>query len=173
MKRQVLLLLFGILFFTSCNHYESKVPISSSENSEIDTNLLGEWTLSSENKKDKISGYLDVIPFNDTEYLIQLNEIADSSKYIKSILNFRMYSSLVQKSEYLNVQFISTDNEKEFMIYRIKAISGNRYKIFFLSKEQFNREFKDSKSFYDYIEQHEKEFEKAFEVEGILERKIN
>lgn len=172
MKRQVLLL-FGILVFTSCNHYESKIPISSSNNSKIDTNLLGEWTLSSENDKEKASGYLDVIPFNDTEYLIQLYEIADSSKYIKSILNFRMYSSLVQKNEYLNVQFIGSNKEKEFMIYRIKAISGNRYKIFFLSREQFNTEFKDSKDFYEYIEQHHKEFEKAFEVEGILERKIN
>ncbi|WP_372755911.1 hypothetical protein [Labilibaculum sp.] len=173
MKRQVLLLLFGILVFTSCNHYESKVAISSSENSEIDTNLFGEWTLTSENDKDKISGYLEVIPFNDTEYLIQLNEVADSSKYIKSILNFRMYSSVVQKNEYLNVQFIGSDSEKTFMIYRIKSISGNRYKVFYLSKEQFNIEFKDSASFYEYIEKHSKEFEKAFEVEGILERKIN
>lgn len=172
MKRQMLLLLFGILVLTSCNHYESKVPISSSDNSVIEESLLGEWILSSENKKDETSGYLEVIPFNDTEYLVQLKEVEDSTQHIESIINIRMFSSEIKKDVYLNLQFIGADSEKDFMIYRFKSISGNRYKVFFLSKDRFNMNFTNSASFQEYIEKHPKEFEKAFEVEGILERKI-
>jgi len=172
MKRQMLLLLLGILVLTSCNHYESKLPISSSDNSVIEKSLLGKWILSSENKKDETSGYLEVLPFNDTEYLVQLKEVEDSTQYIESIINIRMFSSEVKKNIYLNLQFIGNDSEKDFMIYRFKSISGNRYKVFFLSKDRFNMNFTNSLSFQEYIEKHPKEFEKAFEVEGILERKI-
>lgn len=172
MKRQALLLLFGILVLTSCNHYESEVPISSSSNSVIEESLLGEWFLLSENKKDETSGYLEVMPFNDTEYLVQLKEIEDSTQYIESIINIRMFSSKIKRNTYLNLQFIGADSEKDFMIYRFKAISGNRYKVYFLSKDKFNMNFVNSDNFREYIEKHPKEFEKAFEVEGILERKI-
>lgn len=173
MKKQVLYLLFGILVLTSCNHYESKVPISSSNNSVIEESLLGEWFLSSENKKDEKSGILEVLPFNDTEYLVQLKEIEDSTQYIKSILNIRMFSSEIKNNIYLNLQFIGTDSEKDFMIYCFKPISGNRYKVFFLSKDKFNMNFTKSENFKKYIEEHSKEFEKAFEIEGILKRKID
>lgn len=172
MKRQALLLLFGIFVLTSCNHYESEVPISSSSNSVIEECLLGEWFLLSENKKDETSGYLEVMPFNDTEYLVQLKEIEDSTQNIESIINIRMFSSKIKRNTYLNLQFIGADSEKDFMIYRFKAISGNRYKVYFLSKDKFNMNFINSDSFREYIEKHPKEFEKAFEVEGILERKI-
>lgn len=171
MKRQMLLLLFGILVLTSCNHYESKVPISSSSNSVIEEAILGKWILSSENKKDETSGYIEVIPFNDTEYLLQLKDVDDSTQSIKSIINIRMFSSEVNNNVYLNLQFIGTDIEKDFLIYRFKPISGNRYKIFFLSKDQFNMKFTNSKNFREYIEKNSKDFEKYFEVEGILERK--
>ncbi|MUP36838.1 hypothetical protein [Labilibaculum euxinus] len=172
MKKQVLLLLLGILVLTSCNHYESKVPISPSGNSVIEKSLLGEWILSSENKKEEASGYIEVIPFNDTEYLVQLKEIADSTKNIESIINIRMFSSEVNENVYFNMQFVGSDSDKGFMIYRYKPIAGNRYKVFFLSKDQFNKVFPNSKSFKEYIETHTKEFEKYFDVEGILERKI-
>ncbi|BAX80217.1 hypothetical protein [Labilibaculum antarcticum] len=172
MKRQMLLLLFGLLVLTSCNHYESKVPISSSDNSVIEKALLGEWILTSENKKDDTSGYLEVLPFNDTEYLVQLKEIKDSTQYIESIINIRMFSSEINKDIYLNLQFVGSDSEKDFMIYRFKSISGNRYKVFFLSKDLFSKTFTNSLSFQKYIENHPKEFEKAFEVEGVIERKI-
>lgn len=172
MKRQALLLLFGIFVLTSCNHYESEVSISSSSNSVIEECLLGEWFLLSENKKDETTGYLEVMPFNDTEYLVQLKEIEDSTQNIESIINIRMFSSKIKRNTYLNLQFIGADSEKDFMIYRFKAISGNRYKVYFLSKDKFNMNFINSDSFREYIEKHPKEFEKAFEVEGILERKI-
>ena len=172
MKRQALLLLFGILILTSCNHYESEVSISSSSNSMIEESLLGEWFLSDENKKDETSGILEVLPFNDTEYLVQLKEIEESTQLIKSIINIRMFSSKIEKNIYLNLQFIGADHEKDFLIYRFKPISGNRYKVFFLSKDKFNMNFTQSESFREYIEKHPKEFEKAFEVEGILRRKI-
>ncbi len=171
MKRQILLLLFGILVLTSCNHYESKVPISSSTNSVIEEDLLGQWILSSENKKDETSGFLEVIPFNNTEYLVQLKEVDDSTQYIESVINLRMFSSEVNKNVYLNLQFIGNDNEKDFLIYRFKPISGNRFKIFFLAKDQFNMKFINSEKFKEYIEKNTADFEKYFELEGILERK--
>jgi len=173
MKKILLLSLLGIFVLSSCNHYVSKVPITSSENSEIDKNLLGEWVLSSEKKEDKTSGYLEVIPFNEMEYLIQLKEYADSTQFIESIINLRMFSSEVKHNVYLNLQFIGIDDEKEFMIYRFKPISGNRYKVFFLSRDKFSIEFNNSKSFEEYIEKHSKEFEKSFDVEGILNRKTD
>ncbi|PKQ63598.1 hypothetical protein BZG02_09530 [Labilibaculum filiforme] len=157
---------------TSCNHYESKVPISSPSNSIIEESLLGEWILSPESKSEEASGYLEVIPFNDNEYLVQLKEYADSTKHIESIINIRMFASEVSKNTYFNLQFIGTDIDKGFMIYRFKPVSGNRYKVFFLSKNEFNKTFPNSKSFREFVEKNPKEFDKYFEMEGILERKI-
>lgn len=50
MKRRLFPLL-GMLLLCSCNHFTTEVPISSPENSEIDTDLLGKWILSTEKKK--------------------------------------------------------------------------------------------------------------------------
>ncbi|MBI9060220.1 hypothetical protein L3049_21385 [Labilibaculum sp. DW002] len=172
MKRQTLLIVLAIFVLTSCNHYESEVPITNSDNSIIDSDLLGQWYLSSDNKEDDTSGFLEVIPFNKTEYLVQLKEFVDSSEHIESIVNMRMFSSKIKKDTYLNLQFIGSDDDNKFLIYRFKSISGNRYKLYFLSKEKFTKKFTNPKSFESYIEQNSKEFEKSFEVEGILKRKI-
>ena len=172
MKIHTLLIVLAIFVLTSCNHYESEVPITNSDNSIIDSNLLGQWYLSSDNKKENTSGFLEIIPFNKSECLVQLKEFVDSSDHIQSIVNMRMFSSKIKKDTYLNIQFLGSDDDNKFFIYRFKSISGNRYKLYFLSKEKFTKEFTDSKSFKAYIEQNSKEFEKAFEVEGILKRKI-
>ena len=169
--KQLLLPLLSILFFASCNHYESDVPIQPSNNSQIEEELLGEWILSSEKKDDKTSGFIEVIAFNDHEYLVQVKEYADSTKLIQSIVNIRMFSTQINGNTYFNLQLIGAENDNTFMIYRIKPISGNRHKLFYLSKDQFTMEFKDSDNFMEYIKNHFKEFDKAFEAEGILSRK--
>lgn len=172
MNKPTLLIFLVLLIFTSCNHYESEVPITNSNHSVIDSKLLGQWFLSSENVKDDTSGFLEVIPFNKNEYLIQLKEFVDSTRHIESIVNLRMFASEVNNKTYLNLQFIGSENDNQFMIYRFKSISGNRYKLYFLAKDKFTKTFTDSESFKKHIENHSKEFEKLFEVEGILQRKI-
>lgn len=164
--------MLGVVLMSSCNHYESRVPITSSSTSGIDKEILGEWILSSDNKKEDTSGYLEIIPFSNSEYLVQLKEYADSTQYIESIINLRMFSSKIKNNTFLNLQFIGSESDKTYMIYRFKKVSGNRYKVYFLSKDKFNIEFNNSKSFQEYIEKHPKEFEKSFIVEGVLTRKI-
>ena len=135
MKRQTLLIVLAIFVLTSCNHYESEVPITNSDNSIIDSDLLGQWYLSSDNKEDDTSGFLEVIPFNKTEYLVQLKEFVDSSEHIESIVNMRMFSSKIKKDTYLNLQFIGSDDDNKFLIYRFKSISVG---LAFKSPENYN-----------------------------------
>lgn len=169
MKRRLFPLL-GMLLLCSCNHFTTEVPISSPENSEIDTDLLGKWILSTEKKEDRSLDYLEVSPFNEHEYLIQLIEYKDSSQLIKSFFNIRMFSSKLKDETYFNLQFIGLDN-KDFMIYKVTPISSNQYKLYFLSTNRFDKEFRQSEKFKDYIDKHPHEFEEAFEEEGILFRK--
>jgi len=170
--KNILFALLLVLSLSSCSHYESKVSIGS-PNSPTNSNLLGEWILADNVKDGKVSGYIDVQSFNKSEYLVQLIEHADSSNYMESIINLRMFETRIKNSTYLNLQFLGDDNDKTYMIYRFKSISGNRYKLYYLSKELFQKEFHSSDAFKMYIQNHHKEFDKAFEVEGILSRKIN
>jgi hypothetical protein len=169
--RPILLIFFGLTLLSSCNHYESSVPLSTPENSNINPALLGEWILTEEKKEKDTSGFIEVIAFNKNEYLVQLKEYVDSSKHIASVVCMRMFDTKIDKNTYLNLQFIGDNNEKSFMIYKFKPISGNRYKIFYLSKEHFIKEFDQTNKFQAYVRSHIKEFEKSFVQEGILSRK--
>ncbi|RUT73132.1 hypothetical protein [Ancylomarina longa] len=169
--KNILFAVLVLLSLSSCNHYESKVSIGS-PNTTINSNLLGEWILAEDHKDGEISGFIDVLAFNKSEYLVQLIEYADSSNYMESIINMRMFETKIRNSTYLNLQFLGDDNDKSYMIYRFKSISGNRYKLYYLSKELFQKEFHNSKEFEEYAKTHYKEFDKSFEVEGILSRKI-
>jgi len=172
MKR-LLLPIFTIFILASCSHYESAVPLGPPEKSIIEESILGEWILSDEKKENETSGFLKVMVFNQHEYLVQLYEFVDSSEHIESVLNLRMFSTQIKKDNYLNLMFLGPDAESSYMIYRLKEISGNRYKLMYLSKDKFETKFENSGSFKKYVETNQKEFNKSFLPEGILSRKIN
>jgi len=172
MKR-LLLPIFTIFILASCSHYESATPLGPPEKSSVEESLLGEWILSDEKKENETSGFLNVMAFNHHEYLVQLYELADSSEYIESVLNLRMFSTQIKKDNYFNLIFLGPDAESSYMIYRLKEISGNRYKLMYLSKDKFELKFENPESFKKYVETNQKEFNKAFLPEGILSRKID
>ncbi|WP_421921003.1 hypothetical protein [Marinifilum sp.] len=58
------------------------------------------------------------------------------------------------------------------MIYKLQAISGNRYKLLYLAKDHFDKQFKSADEFREFVENNQKEFNKTFITEGILSRKI-
>lgn len=172
MKRSILFTSL-LLLMASCNHFESEVPITDSSNSEITTELLGKWILTDEQKHENTTGFIEIIPFNKNEYLVQLKEYVDSSSHIASIVSIRMFESKIKKDKYLNLQLLGNKEDLKYMIYKFKPISKNRFKIYYLTKDAFDHEFSDSEKFLSYIMANYKEFEKAFKMEGIISRKIN
>ncbi|MFA8433965.1 MAG: hypothetical protein ACEPOZ_05565 [Marinifilaceae bacterium] len=170
-SKHILFYLCTLLLLSSCNYYESEVPITSSSEASIDSSLLGQWILTTEKKEDRIGGYVEIIPFNDHEHLIQLVDYQDSTTLIKSIENIRMFTSTINKRTYFNIQMLEKSGRSNYLIFRTKAISRHRLKLFYLSKDLFQKKFDRQKHFEEYIEDHQKEFDSYFQLEGILVRK--
>ncbi|NOU61536.1 hypothetical protein [Marinifilum caeruleilacunae] len=170
--KNLLVALFSIIALASCSTYESEVPLGNPGDTELDDKFLGKWILSEEKKTEEVSGHIEIIPFNRQEYLVQIIEYADSTDYLESILNFRMFPSKIKKDIYYNLQMLGTDEKSSFLIYKLKAISGNRYKLLYLAKDHFEKQFNSTGEFRKYVESNQKEFNKTFMTEGVLSRKV-
>lgn len=165
------LALLIVVCLTSCSIYESEVPLGKPGSTEVKSEILGKWILNEEKKNEEVSGHIEIFSFNSNEYLVQVSEYADTTDHIESFLNFRMFPIQINKEIYYNIQILSNDEETQYSIYKLKPISGNRYKLLYLSKEQFEKLFTSSTDFRKYVEMNQKEFNKAFMTEGILKRR--
>jgi hypothetical protein len=137
-------------FICSCSDYSSRVPLSNSKKTDIDSNLIGRWVKVhdeyAEAKTEKLEifekfheHFLDVIAFNQNEYVLRVfNEKGD--QFVA-----RGFENTIENKRYSNIQLLNYKSQ-EFFIYKFEF--KNDTLIYYpIKKDVFSFQFKKSKNF--------------------------
>jgi hypothetical protein len=117
MKKLLVLLLILplLLLLTGCPYY-SKVPLSATPKTSIDTTLLGIWKVAIETPENK-SSEMRIIAFNKMEYLI---EVIDVSPEKTERYNCRAFITPVGGKNILNFEELRNKGTYLFFSYNMK-----------------------------------------------------
>ena len=143
------LVLIPILFLSGC--YESKVPLSKSPSSKVDTRLIRSWiSIPNDNKEKRIS--LLLRKFNENEYLIAWKEGEDDETVIA-----RGFTTKINNTNIINLQNIESleENDRTYVFSKYDFNEKGNLLINILSDDYANlkgKEFKSSKEFSDFVQ---------------------
>lgn len=149
---QAIILLILSAFFTSCEIYESPVPISDSSKSTMDTSLVGHYKViyANDYQDQSKQDFASIMQFNDREYLVRLVSAQDTS--IKDILLFKLFNSNVKSKEIFNLGYLEANNKLpvySFLTY--KQLNKDSLGIAMLQKSFSDKEFDSSKKLRKYM----------------------
>jgi hypothetical protein len=115
------LLICTVLVFCGCP-YESRLPLSRSSESKIDSDLLGKWVWHDKDTDEK--GYLWIYKFNNSEYLIEIYDV-DEDEYMK----FRGFGTIINGHKILNVSEVELEEttDVEYMFVKYEIIHDKMY----------------------------------------------
>jgi len=157
---KLLLVVIVILSLGGCldfGLYESKVPLTSSENAQIDARLLGQWVgleseprevngSSAENKHDDQSElqHIRLVRFNQREYVLT----SDDKEGCKVL---RAYITAIGEVTFINIQEL--DEERTFLFCRYSFSDDDILTLEFVAKGLFEKidEMTDSDALYEFF----------------------
>ncbi|MEO0683683.1 MAG: hypothetical protein AAFY76_01200 [Cyanobacteria bacterium J06649_11] len=109
-----------LLFLTTCNVYESNVPISDPKRSSINEEWLGNWVGLDENEFIIYPIFaVDLQAFNEQEYVASLTEYSRKGNSIRAVSTYKVFNSELKSHQYLNVYPLRGDNDK-YLLYVIE-----------------------------------------------------
>jgi len=151
-KTLLITLVVSIFLLSGCP-YESPVPLSSPEKSQIDARFIGKWRLPEEEKKEK--GIVEILNFNDHELLILFKE-ENSEKIDKA----RAFITEVKGVSYLNYQDVDLKPEKNPWLFLKYRFSGNRLYLNTVEEDLFAHKIQSSRKLRAFFKknQHKKDF---------------
>ncbi|MFK7808689.1 MAG: hypothetical protein AB8F74_12870 [Saprospiraceae bacterium] len=156
-------LTIGVLFLviSSCEIYQSKVPITNSNDSIINKDLTGRWIGLSQ---DEFQHYpqIEIMlqSFNEKEYIGQLTHYNDKGRNISSTELYKVFNTIIESDEYLNIKPIGT-NDQNFIFYKIEKDFKDSIHIRYLT-DSLKLKFETSNEFKDYLVKEELKFETEF-----------
>jgi len=142
----------ALLTLTGCP-YDSDIPLSNSENSQIDPALLGIWYAKDiKTRNDTIE--IKIIDFNAHEYLIAYKEI-QSDGDIK-MTNLRGYVTAIGDKKIMNLHELGRSNEITYYRY---YLADNRLIVAYASDEFIKGDYNGQKELNNFfaknIDRHE------------------
>ena len=143
-----------ILSITLCSCYTSEVPISNSKNSQIDTEVLGEWgTFDKEGKLDLV---IKISALDNYNYVVSGTNFKDVS-----LSNFIAHSSTINNQKYINLRELDSNKEESYIFFKYE-LKNDSLLTYGLDGNQFIKKFKSSKQFKRYIKKNSKVFNEKF-----------
>ena len=137
MKHYIFIVII-LLFFTSCESYVSKYPISYSNDSFIISELNGNWQYHS-HYQDTTDAWtasyngslLRIMAFNEHEHLIELipDIIKTQREYLDDILIMRGFTTEIDGDIFINLMHLSSDDDTE-SLFTIQKIHLNKDTLF-------------------------------------------
>ena len=143
------LVLIPILFLSGC--YESKVSLSKSPSSKVDTRLVRSWiSIPNDNKKKAIP--LLLRKFNEDEYLAAWKEGEDDGAVIA-----RGFTTKINNTNIINLQNIESlkENDRTYVFFKYDFNEEGNLVVNILSDDYANlkgKKFKSSKEFSDFVQ---------------------
>ena len=131
------------VFFSSCP-YGALVSLGSSTACSIDSALLGEWFgLNSEAEND--TAYYNIIPFNNSEYVIEAGQIKDGK--IKIDVPLRAYETKMASVRLMNITEAGKNN---YSFYAFKTADG-KIKVNYISDKFIKQQFATGKELNAFV----------------------
>jgi hypothetical protein len=134
---------FVVFLLTGCP-YESQIPLSDSRVSKIDSLILGRWYGINPSDSNEIYR-LNILNFNDSEYLIEIATEKNSSS--QTSLQ-RGFITIINGNKIMNLKDLDTKSSYQFYLFELKM--GKLYTSSF-SDEFIKEKFTDMHEFYTYI----------------------
>ena len=143
------LVLIPILFLSGC--YESKVPLSKSPSSKVDTRLIRSWISIPNDNKEKIISLL-LRKFSENEYLAAWKEGEDDGTVIA-----RGFTTKINNTNIINLQNIESleKNDRTYVFSKYDFNEKGNLVVNILSDDYANlkgKKFKSSKEFNDFVQ---------------------
>ncbi|MCP4665960.1 MAG: hypothetical protein GY849_06305 [Deltaproteobacteria bacterium] len=142
----ILCLLFIIPLLCGCP-YSSNVPLSASEDAEIDETLLGDWTfVDKKGNRETEGGVITFIRFNDHEYLLVM-------KKGDEIARMRAFVTRIDGYQFLNWQEIKEygRESRRYGFIEYKITSKNEVLLRTVEGELFDEEFQSSEELFNFL----------------------
>jgi hypothetical protein len=102
------MLSMALMLLAGCP-YESDLPLSPPSEAVMDKDLIGTWTTAD---KDDSPGTLTIVPFNDHEVLIVIEEKGGTKREM-----LRAFTTPIGKERFLNIQGIEEPYDKRKWVY--------------------------------------------------------
>jgi len=132
---KIVILIIILLIFQNCidlGIYVSKMPLGSQGAFSADPALAGIWHRSSKNKDDNSMETVEIILFNENEYILRSGEGRENSL-------LRAYITIISGTSFLNIQELS-ENGREFVFCKYNLINGEELHLHFVSDKLFEPE---------------------------------
>ena len=144
----VFLVLISIVFLSGC--YESKVPLSKSPSSKVDTRLIRSWISIPDNNKEQAISLL-LRKFNDNEYLAAWKEGEDDGTVIA-----RGFTTKINNTNIINLQNIESleENDRTYVFSKYDFNEKGNLLVNILSDDYAGvrgRTLQSSKEFNDFV----------------------
>ncbi|MFH2096459.1 MAG: hypothetical protein ABIJ16_12185 [Bacteroidota bacterium] len=167
-KILISVLLTAFTLLSSCDFYESSVPLSDSSKSTIDTSLTGRW-VNAEKENSSGAEYFDITAFNEHEYLVKTPMLKDS-RY-ESVYTFRMFNTLLNNKEYFNLVSVDLNEERNYTFYKYDRLKNGDLQVYYLSDDYLrDTVFTGSKELCKFIKANTDSVEAGFKVFGVLHK---
>ena len=162
---------FILTLFSACDLYESAVPMSNADASSIDSSIVGLWQVHN-NEEEPYDMFVSIVPFNDTEYLVEYVTWDELNKKPTARFFARMYNSKVGNNNFYNVFLLDKQDwgSKRYTFFKYIALSPETLSVHSLSETRFKIEFSSQQSFYDHIKNNELTFNSTFDEWCVLVR---
>lgn len=144
------------LFVTSCDFYESEVPITNSKKSIIDTNAIGNWGYF---EGDTLKFGIRIDALNNNQYILNCIDIG-SLEDIGMYDNFIAHSSSIENHKYINIKNLKRE-ENKYLIFKYE-LKGDSLITYTISDLTFEQQFDSSKKFEKYIKNNIEYFDSLF-----------
>tara|TARA_B110000211_G_scaffold48244_1_gene52279 strand:- start:57 stop:542 length:486 start_codon:yes stop_codon:yes gene_type:complete len=145
----------------SCEFYTSGVPISKSNHSQIDSNVLGAWA--NFNEEGKLEMAIKVSALDEHNYIFSAVDFTKDGERLNQLDNHVAHSTTINGQDYINIRPL--DKKGRVLYYFFKyEIKGDTLFGYTINREQFKDKFSSSKKFKKYIKKNSKEFDKKFEL---------
>jgi hypothetical protein len=140
--------------------YDSEVPLTSSEDALIDTELIGNWTF--RGKTPAEAGMMTISPFNEHELLIIMREEGKCERDY-----YRAFVSIIDGVKFLNVQTIKPVSETRSWTLVNYSISNSELTIRIVEDKLIKEKFSSSTALREFIKIHLKNTDLYNENDGL------
>lgn len=156
-----IIILILVIQVLSCDTYKSKVPITNSDSSSINKDLIGRWVGLSKNELFLYPQVeINLQQFNNKEYVATSKVYENKGRVINSVETYKVHNSSVENGDFLNIKRLNSNNQN-YVFYKIEQDFKDSIYIRFLT-DSLKLVFESSNNFRKHLLEEKSKFEEIY-----------